>query len=346
MLTTLAELQRRGHQVGLLCRPGTELAHRAAAIGIPVHTFSMRGDFDPITIFQVFRLLKRERYQIILANMDKELRFAGIAARLAGIRAVFPRRGVDYPLKNKWHYRFVYNYLAWGIIANSQATKRALLRHAPWLTGDRISVVYNGIAPCRFEGSPRTDLRGELKIEQTAPVVGFVGQLDERKGIHTLLQAFEQVHAKVPSAVLVFVGEGPLDSYIRDWCHQHRLDSSVRLVGFRDDIPEVMKNIDMLVLPSLWEGFGIVLIEAMAAAKACVTTNVSSMPEIVMDGETGLVVPVSDPVALADAVIRLLTNPELLIKCGERGRQRVLEMFTLSRKVDELESLFMGAISS
>ena len=216
----------------------------------------------------------------------------------------------------------------------------------PTTVRDRISVVYNGIAPSRFEGSPRTDLQGELKIEQTAPVVGFVGQLDERKGIHTLFQAFEQVHAKVPSAVLVVVGEGPLDSYIRDWCHQHRLDSSVRLAGFRDDIPEVMKNIDMLILPSLWEGFGIVLIEAMAAAKACVTTNVSSMPEIVVDGETGLVVPVSDPVALADAVIRLLTNPELLIKCGERGRQRVLEMFTLSRKVDELESLFMGAISS
>jgi glycosyltransferase involved in cell wall biosynthesis len=346
MLTTLTELQRRGHHVGLLCRPGTELTRRAVIAGIPVHTLLMRGDFDPITIFEVYRFLKRECYQIILTNMDKELRFAGIAARLAGIRHVFPRRGIDYPLKNKWRYRFAYHHLAWRVIANSQATKHALLRNAPWLEEDRISVVYNGIDPGRFEGSSKTDLRRELEIERAAPIIGFVGHLDERKGIHTLLPAIKQVHSQFPAPIFLLVGEGQLECHIRNWCLQHKIDSNVRLVGFRDDIPEIMKSIDMLVLPSLWEGFGIVLIEAMAAAKACVTTNVSSMPEIVVDGETGLIVPANDAAALSDAIIKLLMKPQLLSELGENGRQRVFNMFTLSGMVDRLESIFSDALES
>ena len=272
--------------------------------------------------------------------MDKELRFSGIAARLAGIRKIFPRRGIDYPLKNRIQYRFTYNHLANAIIANSYATKSALLRNAPWLHENRIKVIYNGINPEKYRGSPQIDLRKELQISHSAMIVAFVGQLDERKGIQTLLMSMKRVHESVPGAVLVLVGEGPLYEYINEYVKSPDLEDVIRMTGFRSDIPEILKNIDLLVLPSLWEGFGLVLIEAMAASKACITTQISSMPEIVQNGETGLIVPVNNPKELANAIIKMLTDKRQLKLYGENGRQRVLKMFTLSRMIDELEQLF------
>lgn len=124
------------------------------------------------------------------------------------------------------------------------------------------------------------------------------------------------------------------------WCREHGLADAIILAGFSSRIEEVMRDIDLLVLPSLWEGFGIVLIEAMAAGKPCVTTQVSSMPEIVIDGETGRVVPVRDSEALGAALIEVLSDPARAAAWGAAGRRRVEQHFTLERMIDQLESLF------
>ncbi len=339
MLRTLALLKEKGHRVWLLCRPGTRLAQEALRQGIAVRTMRMRGDFDALSIWQVFRLIKRLRIQVVLTNMDKELRFAGIAARLAGVGAVFPRRGIDYPLKDRWRYRFAYNKLASMVIANSKATARALRRNAPWLPEERIAVIYNGIDPAPFvSGSPR--LRQEYRLPAHARVIGFVGQLDERKGICYLLQAFAEVHRRHPETVLLVVGEGPLREWIVTTAAAYGLARAVILTGFREDVPAVMRSIDMLVLPSLWEGFGIVLIEAMAAGRPVVTTAVSSMPEIVLHGRTGLLVPPGNAQALAEAVCALLEDPARAKRMGRAGQVRVSEHFADQRMLRELEGLF------
>jgi glycosyltransferase involved in cell wall biosynthesis len=339
MLRTLGLLAQRGHRVWLLCRPGTKLAAEATRQGIAVETMRMRGDFDPLAIWQVYCLIKRLRVQVVVTNMDKELRFAGLAARLAGVRAIFPRRGIDYPLKDRWRYRFAYTRLASMVIANSEATARALLRNAPWLPRERIVVIYNGVDPTPF-ATARPALRREYRLPPRATVIGFVGQLDERKGIHYLLPAFRQVHRRHPEAVLLMVGEGPLRQWIVNTVRDYGLEDAVILAGFRDDIPAVMRSLDMLVLPSLWEGFGIVLIEAMAAGKPVVSTAVSSMPEIVVDGTTGLLVPPADAEALAHALCVLLEDRELAQKLGRAGRTRVEQYFADKRMVCQLEELF------
>lgn len=340
MLRTLALLKEEGHRVWLLCRPGTRLVQEAVRQAITVQTMRMRGDFDPLAIWQVFRLIKRHRIQVVLTNMDKELRFAGIAARLAGVRAVFPRRGIDYPLKNRWRYRFAYTKLASMVIANSEATARALRRNAPWLPEERITVIYNGVDPAPFACAARR-LRQEYRLPAHAKVIGFVGQLDERKGIYYLLQAFEQVYRRHPEAVLLVVGEGPLREWVVTTAAARGLASAVILTGFRDEVPAVMRSIDLLVLPSLWEGFGIVLIEAMAAGKPVVTTAVSSMPEIVLHNRTGLLVPPGNVEALAEAMCALLEEPARARRMGRAGRARVEERFADRRMLRELEKLFL-----
>ncbi|HOZ22504.1 MAG TPA: glycosyltransferase family 4 protein [bacterium] len=340
MLRALQALQQRGHEVALLCRPGTEVGRRAETLGITVHSLQVRGDFGPLTICRAARLLRRHGYRIVLTNMDKELRFMGIAARLAGGCRVVARRGIDYPLKNRLRYRFSYNVLASAVIANSKATRNSLLRNAPWLSPERVHVIYNGIDPRPFAAPGEGNFRRSLGVEAGVPLVGFVGQLDERKGVEWLLPAFAALHRDFPASRLVMVGEGPMREWINSWSREHGLADALLLPGFSSRIEEVMRDIDLLVLPSLWEGFGIVLIEAMAAAKPCITTRVSSMPEIVVDGETGRVVPVRDSDALAAALIEVVGDPARAAEWGEAGRRRVERCFTLERMVDQLESLF------
>lgn len=339
MLTAMSELKKRGHYVHLLCRPGTELEKRTRAIGFPISTVKIRGDLDPITIWQTKQLIKRQRITVVLTNMDKELRFAGIAARLAGVMGIFPRRGIDFPLKNNWRYRFFYNVIATRIIANSHATKRSLLLNAPWLAPDRIIVIHNGIDPAPYLAKPAPVLSSELNIPPAANLIGFVGQLDERKGIDTLLQAFLMVQQQFPAAILLVVGTGPLAPSIQHWVTTNHLIGRVILTGFRDDIVGIMKKIQMLVLPSFWEGFGIVLIEAMAAGKPVVTTQVSSMPEIVEHNKSGFLIEPGNVRQLADAITTLLTNPVLAQKFGNYGQKRVIEYFNLQRMIDELENV-------
>jgi hypothetical protein len=169
MLRALREFQARGHQVWLCCRPCAEVGKRAMEQGIPVKTLSFFGDFDPVTIARLTWFMKRERIDVVLTNMDKELRLGGIAAKIAGVPAVIPRRGIDYPLKNRWRYRFAYNVLATRIIANSAATKQALLRHAPWLDSERIEVIYNGIDMKPFLQSKTRNLRSRWGVLKDAP---------------------------------------------------------------------------------------------------------------------------------------------------------------------------------
>jgi glycosyltransferase involved in cell wall biosynthesis len=342
LMDVMRGLRGRGHTVTLVCRPGTILEKNARTKGFDVVPVAMRSDFDPVVVGRMVRLLREREIDLVSTNMDKELRFGGLAARLARRVAVVPSREVDYPLKNKLRYRFTYNVLADQVIANSVATKRSLLMNAPWLKTDRVAVVYKGIDPAPYLERPEEGeaLRAELGIPKDAPLVGFVGQIIERKGIHDIAAAMPMVLAAVPTARFLFVGTGKLEGFLENRVTVEGLADRVVRAGFRSDIPAVMKAIDMLLLPSSVEGFGYVLVEAMAAAKPTVATNVSSIPEIVQHGETGLLVDVQDPPRLADAIVRLLKDRELALSMGRRGREVMLEKFTLDRMISGIEAVF------
>jgi len=207
-----------------------------------------------------------------------------------------------------------------------------------------VEVIYNGLDPQPFLTPRRLDMRRQWGLAADTPLIGFVGQLDERKGVHTLLSAFAGMKDRNHDAHLVMVGEGPLRPMILEFGRSHHLDDRIHLLGFRDDIEEIMKNITLLVLPSLWEGFGIVLLEAMAAAKPVVTTAVSSMPEIVLDRLTGRVVPVQDVDALMQAMEEILAHPDRAQLWGQNGRKRVQEHFTLEQMIDRYLRLFQEQI--
>ena len=343
LIDVMHGLQDRGHKVTLVCQPDTILEKNAGAEGFDVVSIKMRSDCDPMVIWKIWRLMREQDIHVLCTNMDKELRLGGIAARLAGVKAVIPSREVDYPLKNKLRYRFAYNCLSDYVLANSFSTKNTLLKSVPWLQASRIEVVYKGIHPEPYlhANDDRMRIRTEFGAGSREHLVGFVGQIDKRKCIKDILKSIPLVLQAMPNTKFLFVGKGNLEDYLLEQRSKHGLTKEILYAGFRKDVPAIMKAIDLLILPSRIEGFGYVLVEAMAAAKPVVATNVSSIPEIVQHGETGLLVPVHQPEKLANAIVTILKDKNMAVLMGQKGRDRVLANFTIERMIAQIESIFI-----
>ncbi len=349
MLDAAAGLQARGHDVRLIARPGSALSARAPGRRLSCIPVEMRNDLDPAAVLRIAQCFHRFAPDVVCANLDREIRLvvaALAASRRLGATRLVPRRGSEFPLKNRWHYRLVYGRVVHRVIVNSLATQRTMCERTPWFGPERTALVYNGIDTTEFDVLlPRRDelrrgLRERIGAPPDAPVVTLVGELSERKGQHRLLAAAPRVLEMHPETRFLLVGEGERREAIEREIDERRLRERVVLTGFRDDVPEILVASDVFALPSRVEGFGYVLVEAMAAGLPVVAARASSIPEIVVDGETGHLHDVDDVEALARAIGGLLEAPEAAVAMGQAGRRRVRESFTLDRMLDEVERVF------
>jgi glycosyltransferase involved in cell wall biosynthesis len=342
MLSAMLGLRDRGHGITLAARPGSELMTRAAAEGIPCEALDFRGDFDPRTFWRVFRLCRRAKIDILCLNMQRVLRIAGPAARLAGVKAVIPRIGSQAPLGGKPSHVWAWKHVAGGIIANSRATAETLTDSAPWLPDDRVRVIYNGLHLDRFaaDDGRRAAARIAMDTDADAPVIGMVGELTTRKNHILVLRQLPALVERFPGLKLWILGEGDQREVLAAEAERLGVSANLVLAGFRSDVPDLIAGMDLLAHPALMEGFGYVLVEAMAAGLPVVAANTSNLPEIIDDGETGWLLSPQDGPAWTQRLGELLGDPALARKMGETGRGRAHERFTFARMLDELESYF------
>lgn len=222
---------------------------------------------------------------------------------------------------------------AHAFIGISQSVRRHFVDQIPSLS-TRFDVVPYGIDPSPMESvSPevRSELRREWGVDNDTVLFGTVARLVPIKALHVLLEGFAKLHVSQPhtSMRLVLIGAGPLEADLKQRALELGLDDSVIWAGFRQDIPVVMNALDVFVLTSLSEGFGLVLLEAMSASKPVISTNVSALPEIVLEGETGLMVPPENPDALAKSMLVLVSDALLRERLGKAGHARVVSNFSL-----------------
>jgi glycosyltransferase involved in cell wall biosynthesis len=234
------------------------------------------------------------------------------------------------------------------VIVNSEATKRTMVRDAPWFPDAKAVVVYNGIDVSPYEAlaarrdNVRAKLRALIGAPADAPVVSLVGELNERKQQRAVIEAAPHVLERFPNARILFVGDGDDRDDLTRSIRERGLEGTILIQGFRFDVPEIIAGSDALVLPSRVEGFGYVLVEAMAAAVPCIASNVSSIPEIVEDGVTGILHPVGDIGAIANAINFILANPDTARAMGAEGQRVAREKFNLPRMLDQVEHVFFG----
>jgi L-malate glycosyltransferase len=241
-------------------------------------------------------------------------------------------RRVDFHLRgsalSRWKYRQVDCF-----ICASEAIRQMLVGDG--VPPTRAVTVHEGIDLERVDAANPASLHEELWLPHQAPIVGNVAALVPHKGQRHLIEAARLVLPQVPDARFVIAGEGELRSALERQIKDHRLDKHVLLAGFRPDVLSLHQAFDIFVMSSVTEGLGTSLLDAMAAGKPVVATRAGGIPEVVVDGETGFLVPPRDHGAMAAAIVKLLKDDGLRGTMGAAGRARAATMFSAERMVQD-----------
>ncbi len=347
------QLQRRGHAVTLSCPPGTRLAREAASAGLRTFLLPVRGYIHPLLVTALSRELRRQPVQLIHCQHSRDIATAVPAMLLSGARrpVLLSKRVGSYIGKKDLFHRITYRYVD-RILAISEVIHRNVLETLP-VTPDRVLTLHDAIDTRRFspERGNRDKVRKEFGYDEETPVIGFVGRFSPGKGHEELLRAAHLLKERHPGARYLIVGEPShgeerYAERIHALARDLEVEGIVRFAGFRKDIPDVMASFDLFAFPSHAESFGIVLIEAMAMERPVVSTNCDGVLDIMVQGETGLMVPPRDAPAFAGALLRLLEEPSLRARMGAAARRRVTSLFDQQRQIDRLEEIYRSVLYS
>jgi glycosyltransferase involved in cell wall biosynthesis len=330
VLSLAARLLRRGHDVTVICPRGRDLERELRARDLPLWAPRTTGKFDPVTLIRLARRLRSWRADVLHTHLSTASLLGSLAARLAGVPAIATVHG----LNSKTCFQ-----CADRLIAVSQAVKQHLT--AQGVSPDRIRVIYNGIDLPADVHTPQPDLRQRV-APASAVVFGTVGRLGPEKGHRYLLEAAAQLsrRAGLPPVHVLIVGQGREEAPLRALAQRLGIGDRVTFAGFQREVWPYLAIMEVFVLPSLKEGLSLSALEAMALGKPVVASRVGGTPEVVEDGETGMLVPPSDASALAEALASLVRSPEAMERMGHAGRQRVAERFGAERMASEIEEVY------
>lgn len=356
LLMLLAGLRKRqiDAQLILLVEPAKPMdayVQAAEGRGIPVSRLVITGDLDPTLLPRLRSLLRLMKPRIVHTHLFHADLYGTLAARWYGRgTAIISSRHNDNAFRRRQPYRTLNRWL-WRMTSAGIAISESIAHFVVEIEGappPKIQTIVYGLeaaaqAPAQRQAA-RVSMRQQLGINPDAPVAGIVCRLVEQKGVHYGLQAFAQVVQQIPAACLLIAGDGPLRSDLEAEAAALGLGDHVRFLGWRDDVAQLMNAFDLLIVPSLWEGFGLVILEAMAHQIPVVASAVSAIPEIVVHGETGLLVPARDVDALAGALVSLLGDAPLRKHMGMLAEDRLETHFSAARMVDETISLYRKVI--
>jgi glycosyltransferase involved in cell wall biosynthesis len=334
--------------IGSIKPPGS-LQSALTALGVPGFSLNVtsRSQYLAATL-RLARVLRNNKIDILHAHCFDPTFIGLMAAKLAGVPFLFTRHHSDHNIRlgKRWHTRID----GWcarhagHVIAVSEATRRIMtdIEGAP---KDNITVIYNGMEP---PPAPTSNDLMKLRLElmlQGEDVCLVVARLHEEKGFRVLFEALPRIQSSVGKLKVLVAGQGPHKTMLEQEVIQRGLSGSVRFLGQRDDVPALISLSSIVLLPSLAESFGFVLLEAMSLGKPVVASTTGGIPEVVADQETGLLVPPGDAGSLALAVSRLLRDPALARAMGEAGRRRS-SLFNFDRMMLGYEGIYDQMVPS
>jgi glycosyltransferase involved in cell wall biosynthesis len=323
------------------------LADRLREAGIKVRVFRRRTRFDLLLLLRMVSFFRNGSFDVVHAHPE---RIACLAARLAAVPAVLmtyhligpqsagPKKPGALLVLVERARATVVDFT----IAVSRSDAEFLVRGFGRDPGS-VRYVANGIGTARAPRGDRETLARGLGIDPSAKLVVTAARLSPQKGVRYLVTAMKKVLEDVPGTVLVVAGEGELETELRALAVRSGVAANVVFAGFREDVLELVSVADVFVLPSLWEGMPYAILEAMLLARPVVTTAVSS--EVVVNGETGIVVPPKDDAALAAAITKLLTEPETAARMGQAGLERLRASFSADRMAAETLEVYQYLLS-
>lgn len=338
-LDMATRLHQKGHKIIVISGKNTPLSQNLKKTAIKLYQVNLENSsfLNPFKIAKIFKILRYENVLTIIMNLPRDMKVAGIAAKLAGLENIIYRRGSAIPIKNRLFNRFLFKNIVTEIIANSEETKRTVLQNNQTLfPAEKIHVIYNGIDLIKFD---KIQVENSDKENKNIIILGNAGRLSEQKGQKFLIDLANRLIQKQLNFKIRIAGKGELEKELHDLVEENNLTEKIEFVGFQKNIKQFMQQIDVFLLPSIWEGFGYVLIEAMATEKPVVAFNCSSNPEIIDHDETGFLVEQGNMEDFANKTELLANNNNLCIQLGKQGRKKVEDMFTLEQAEQKVEKL-------
>ena len=350
-------LKAAGHHVAVAALPASALATRCREAGIEVFEVAMAGDLDVGGASRVARFARSSGagsnggFDILHAHTARA-HAIGLLARLLGApgRLVVHRR-LDFAVSRNFFGRLKYRSPRVDLYLAVAGVIRDILVDAG-VPAEKVRVVNSSIDLARFEDarSRRADLGGEVRRElglpEGAPILGNVAALASHKSQRDLIEAMPAILAAHPQAHLVIVGDGKERADLEGRALALGLTGRIHFTGFRSDIPRLLTAFDVFAMSSRLEGFCNSVLEAFAVGIPVVATRAGGLPEMVFDGETGLLTPVGDPPALAAATSRLLKDTDLGRRLATAGRRLVESEFTVERMVERTRSAYAELLAS
>ncbi len=338
VLGLLTYLAKKGHRNDLLTHPLGQLFRRSQGIDIRRLPLVVRNDLDLRRVAALRRRIKIENYDVVHLHTKRAHSLALWLPRGAGAPKYVVTRRMDYPEPRTWYTKLLYNRRVDGVIAISRPI--AELLKAAGVRPERVRVIHSGIDPRQFEG---TGDRAAAPVNDV--VVGMMAVMETRKGHRYLFEAARLLQAQGLRAKYLIAGDGSLRDELRQTVEQLGVHDSVEFLGFVSDAADFLSKIDIFVMPSLYEGLGVAVLEAMATGKPVIATRVGGLAEVVIDGVTGLLVPARDGSELARAIDRLARDNNLARVMGQGGAQRVREEFTIDKMAERNEACYYSLLN-
>jgi len=334
-------LRSKGHRVMIITQPGAVIGQRAQREGIAVFHIVLRNlsFFNPFVLLKLVNVFKSNKVDTVVLNLSRDLKCGGISARMAGVKKIIFRRGSDRRVRNYFINRFFYQKVITGILTNSQATKTAILSNGRSLVyPDKITVIPNGIDIQSFLNKNFEVLKPK---EKASIVLGALGRLEPQKNFEFLIPvAIELKKRGIPFEFLIG-GKGSQESMLKSIVDENNLTDFFNFLGFLDNPKDLLMSSDIFLLPSLWEGFGYVIVEASLSELPVIAFNISSNGEVISEA-TGYLTPPHDVAAFCNKIAYLYNHPKELKAMGKAGRAFVVDQFESTKIFKKIEQYLTG----
>jgi glycosyltransferase involved in cell wall biosynthesis len=333
----LQHLAQWGHRNDLATPPGGELFRRALDSSVRKIPLTVRNDLDLRGIPVLRGLIRQQTYDIVHLHTKRAHALSLWLPQGNRTPKYIVTRRMDYPEGRNYYTNYLYNRRVDGVIAISQSIVDRLSEAG--VDRGSIRLIPSGIDPEPFRLAARHERRSNIPL-----IVAIVAVLEERKGHRFLLDAAQILKERGRTIKYLFAGDGSHKAHLQQRVQMLELQKEVSFLGFVKDVPNFLSCIDVLVLPSLYEGLGVAVLEGMAAGKPVVGTRVGGLAETIVDGETGFLVPPRDGPALAEAIDKLLSDPVMAAAMGQKGIERVLNNFNIEQTARQNEEYYYALL--
>lgn len=339
ILMEMEGLRQYGFTSVLAARPGSRIVQEARTRGLQVYTLPMTGSLDPAAVAQILQIIWKEKVDLVCTHGSRDGWSAGMAARTLR-KKVVRSRNVANPIRPHFLGRLVYTVLCDLIVTTSDFIGRGMTERG--VPPEKIVCVPTGVDHRRFHPDvEKGRFRKYLGISGKTPLVGMISILRGDKGPDVFLQGAGLVLKDRPGAFFALVGDGWMRGRLEAALQQSPHRDSIRLTGFRRDIPFVMADLDLLVLPAkIPEGIPQTVLQAYAMKLPVIASDVGGINEVAVHGKTALLVPPNNPQALADCILASLDDSQGMMDLAERSHRMVLETYTLDMFLNKMAAVY------